>query len=72
MQIENELTEGKSAKRINGYSIRLECYLKDDVDTKIAECKMKIYTDEIAIRANAHTNRKCINGNSMRWLVRLK
>jgi len=34
--------------------------------------KMKIYTDEIAIRANAHTNRKCINGNSMRWLVRLK
>jgi len=31
----------------------------------------KVYTDEIAIRPKAHTNRKCINGYSLRGFRKL-
>jgi hypothetical protein len=32
---------------------------------KLYEPTLKIYTDEIAIRAEAHANRKCTNGYSI-------
>jgi hypothetical protein len=35
--------------------------------SSIWQLMTKLQTDEIAIRAIAHTNRKCIDGYSIRW-----